>query len=341
LTKNLTEARNVRQRIDLCQTASGEFHKIEQRLKNEISEEREELDKVKERLGEQEENARHAAEVYIKQIRSAQNITGENYKGTSPPRQLIQEWINLQVNNIDAHEAGVRINTLETELKYVEDVDTKKQDQYKDAVENVKYTEDQLSNLIVSLEHQRKNIDEIKERWLHKLELLVGNISERFSAFFEHMGYAGEVRLNKGGTNEDDFTNYGLEVMVKFRDKYDLQRLDPFKQSGGERSVSTALYMMAMQHMTQVPFRCVDEINQGMDERNERKVFDLLIETSVRAETPSQYFLLTPKLLNDLHFVRGVQIHNVHNGIDMSHGKHVLMQQFRRVAAVRKRENSG
>ena len=50
--------------------------------------------------------------------------------------------------------------------------------------------------------------------------------------------------------------------MVKFRDKYDLQRLDPFKQSGGERSVSTALYMMAMQHMTQVPFRCVDEINQ-------------------------------------------------------------------------------
>ena len=44
----------------------------------------------------------------------------------------------------------------------------------------------------------------------------------------------------------------GLEVMVKFRDKYDLQRLDPFKQSGGERSVSTALYMMAMQHMTQV-----------------------------------------------------------------------------------------
>ena len=67
-----------------------------------------------------------------------------------------------------------------------------------------------------------------------------------------------------------------------------------------------------------MPFRCVDEINQGMDERNERKVFDLLIETSVRAETPSQYFLLTPKLLNDLHFVRGVQIHNVHNGIGKS-----------------------
>ena len=131
----------------------------------------------------------------------------------------------------------------------------------------------------------------------------------------------------------------GMEVMVKFRDKYDLQRLDPFKQSGGERSVSTALYMMAMQRMTQVPFRCVDEINQGMDERNERKVFDLLIQTSVKAETPSQYFLLTPKLLSDLHFVRGVEIHHVHNGVDMSHGEHVLMDHFRRVAAERKEQS--
>ena len=89
-----------------------------------------------------------------------------------------------------------------------------------------------------------------------------------------------------------------------------------------------------------MPFRCVDEINQGMDEQNERKVFDLLIETSVRAETPSQYFLLTPKLLKDLEFDRGVGIHHVHNGIDMSHGRHATMQQFRRVAAMRKKDEN-
>jgi hypothetical protein len=28
--------------------------------------------------------------------------------------------------------------------------------------------------------------------------------------------------------------------------------------------------MMALQSLTKVPFRCVDEINQGMDEVNER-----------------------------------------------------------------------
>ena len=73
---------------------------------------------------------------------------------------------------------------------------------------------------------------------------------------------------------------------------------------------------MAMQSITKVPFRAVDEINQGMDERNERKVFDLILETAVRENT-AQYFLLTPKLLSDLEYERGVRIHFVHSGSKM------------------------
>ena len=38
--------------------------------------------------------------------------------------------------------------------------------------------------------------------------------------------------------------------------------LTPFHQSGGERSVSTMLYLMALQELTKCPFRVVDEINQ-------------------------------------------------------------------------------
>jgi len=77
---------------------------------------------------------------------------------------------------------------------------------------------------------------------------------------------------------------------------------------------------MALQSLTKVPFRCVDEINQGMDATNERfieeshknnhflqllfdfrKVFDMLMKTSVQ-DHQAQYFLLTPKLLPDLHY---------------------------------------
>lgn len=36
------------------------------------------------------------------------------------------------------------------------------------------------------------------------------------------------------------------------------------RQSGGERSVSTMLYLVALTGVTVTPFRVVDEINQGM-----------------------------------------------------------------------------
>ena len=50
---------------------------------------------------------------------------------------------------------------------------------------------------------------------------------------------------------------------MRFRENETLQDLSKGTQSGGEKSVTTAVYMMALQELTQVPFRCVDEINQG------------------------------------------------------------------------------
>jgi len=56
-----------------------------------------------------------------------------------------------------------------------------------------------------------------------------------------------------------------------------------------------------LQGVTVTPFRVVDEINQGMDPNNERKVFEQLVTASCKEGTP-QCFLLTPKLLPDLTY---------------------------------------
>ena len=61
------------------------------------------------------------------------------------------------------------------------------------------------------------------------------------------------------------------------------------------------------------PFRCVDEINQGLDERNERLVFRRIVENSTSPppltgdgsppaphKHSGQYFLITPKVLPNL-----------------------------------------
>ena len=68
-------------------------------------------------------------------------------------------------------------------------------------------------------------------RWLDRMESLMVQVNAKFQEFFTTMGYAGEVHLDKGKA-ENDFANYGIQILVKFRDNMPLQNLDPFRQSG-------------------------------------------------------------------------------------------------------------
>ena len=122
----------------------------------------------------------------------------------------------------------------------------------------------------------------------------------------------------------DNFEDWGVEIRVKFRESSNLQVLDARVHSGGERSVSTIMYLMAMQDLMVSPFRCVDEINQGLDERNERLVFRRIVQNSTREPEVAndlsshcgQYFLITPKLLPNLTDMEteGVTVLCIFNG---------------------------
>ena len=111
---------------------------------------------------------------------------------------------------------------------------------------------------------------------------------------------------------EDDYKSYGVSIKVKFRDETDLAELSRGRQSGGEMSVTTAVYMLALQEMTTVPFRCVDEINQGLDERNERRVWDMILAAATLG-SGSQYFYLAPKIPYSLAYKPGTVVHLCHS----------------------------
>jgi chromosome segregation ATPase len=101
--------------------------------------------------------------------------------------------------------------------------------------------------------------------------------------------------------------------MVLSSEGESLQVLNSHRQSGGERSVSTFFYLMAMQALAQSPFRVVDEINQGMDPRNERKVHERVVDVACQERT-SQYFLVTPKLLSGLKYHPKMKVHVINSG---------------------------
>jgi hypothetical protein len=134
----------------------------------------------------------------------------------------------------------------------------------------------------------------------------------------------GNSNATQSEENLGNFKEWGVEILVKFREKSNLQVLSAQVHSGGERSVSTIMYLMAMQNMMVSPFRCVDEINQGLDERNERLVFKRIVQNSTKPPEDSddptshcgQYFLITPKLLPNLTDMENenVTVHCIFNG---------------------------
>ena len=73
------------------------------------------------------------------------------------------------------------------------------------------------------------------------------------------------------------------------------------------------LFLLAMQPISSSPFRLIDEINQGMDNRNERLIFKALVDISAEAKT--QYFIITPKLLKNLPYSENMTLSIVHNGL--------------------------
>ncbi|XP_072260268.1 structural maintenance of chromosomes protein 5 isoform X2 [Pyxicephalus adspersus] len=161
------------------------------------------------------------------------------------------------------------------------------------------------------LEDYRQKISKVKQDWLTPLKHLVEKINEQFSSFFSSMQCVGEVDLHT--ENEEDYDKYGIRIRVKFRSSTQLHELNPHHQSGGERSVSTMLYLMALQELNKCPFRVVDEINQGMDPVNERRVFEMVVRTACKNNT-SQYFFITPKLLQNLTYADKMTVLFVYNG---------------------------
>ena len=203
---------------------------------------------------------------------------------------------------------------------------------------------DQLKTKITSVEQQlaemQDGIDDLRQKWEPELDQLVGKISEAFSYSFKQINCAGEVGIHK----DDDFDQWSIQIQVKFRsvlrlpmsphlppfhplkplpaltsphsESESLSVLDSHRQSGGERAVSTIFYLMALQSLARAPFRVVDEINQGMDPRNERMVHSRMVDIACQSHT-SQYFLITPKLLHGLQYDRRMRVMCIASGEHM------------------------
>ncbi|KAK8830920.1 hypothetical protein WA577_003620 [Blastocystis sp. JDR] len=149
-----------------------------------------------------------------------------------------------------------------------------------------------------------------EDMFMETLKRLVGKLDTNFSLFMRNIKCKGRVEL----TNPDNFTQIGLDIKVSFRDNQEVQSLNGQVQSGGEKSLSTILFLLSLQDMVSFPFRFIDEINQNMDKRNERYVMTQLLYKGKNRQSAPQTFIITPKLLSDFPYDENVTFHIIFQG---------------------------
>lgn len=84
-------------------------------------------------------------------------------------------------------------------------------------------------------EQLRDEVSSILSRFNPALDSLVQETSVKFSAAFERIGCTGEVRVSRVQGN---YAEWGMEILVSYRDGQDLEVLTASRQSGG---VSTGI----------------------------------------------------------------------------------------------------
>ena len=173
-------------------------------------------------------------------------------------------------------------------------------------------TQAAIDDLQGKVETMEQDVNQRFNDWRSMLSNDVAKINSAFQELMETCKYRGEVKLD--WDEKDRIETYRLNLLVAFNRLAQLNVLSSTRQSGGEKSVTTLLYLLALQDCTKFPFRVVDEINQGMDEVNDRNTFFQVMSYAMRRNQASQYFLVTPKLLPQLDLMDGVTVLVVMNG---------------------------
>ncbi|KIN01513.1 hypothetical protein OIDMADRAFT_104060 [Oidiodendron maius Zn] len=260
------------------------------------------LEGEEQQVREVEQKSKAARDTAAKALKVCQAISAKATPEETEHFQQVPEAMNME-------ELELEIAAEEAKLDFIHANNPNAIRDFEKRQEDIDKLKEKLTEAADKLERYSRQITKVRSKWEPELDKLVEEISDAFSYNFEQIGCAGQVSIHK----DEDFDQWAIQIKVKFRENESLQILDQHRQSGGERSVSTIFYLMSLQSLARAPFRVVDEINQGMDPRNERMVHERMVEIACREHT-SQYFLITPKLLTGLRYDRRMKLLCIQSG---------------------------
>jgi chromosome segregation protein len=207
---------------------------------------------------------------------------------------------SLGTATLKAEQSGARIAVLKSAAEILDEI--RVTDGHlaalSDVSEDIERMYESYSKLYLELkekaqvvaENREKVLEEVKVRmqaWRTVMQSLMDRVDLEYEKIMGQALATGEVRLANG----HDIETAGLEILVGFKGGKPLA-LDAYTQSGGERTIATMSFLLALQQHVRSPFRAVDEYDIHMDPKNREMIARMLLSTI--KDATAQYIVITP-----------------------------------------------
>lgn len=204
----------------------------------------------------------------------------------------------------DLEKAGTRIETsrqpyeVSEELKLVsahlqkmQDVPDDAEKIYNDYSGNIEELKSKLAQLQDNKKALLTELGHRKGVWRDAMNNLVDSVDPAYQGVLAAADATGFIKFEEGG----DIDESGIALYVGFKGGAPTT-LDPFTQSGGERSVALMAFILSLQGRIVSPLRAMDEFDIHMDPRNREAMFKMILSQMKQREA-SQYIVITPSIL--------------------------------------------
>jgi len=268
-----------------------------------------EVSSLQAELGGIEDSIRKTTEEYVSQ-RVKFEVLGYRIKLTESDIRELERSEKEAVAELDAlksdlERAGERIVTerqpyevseemklVSAQLQKLQDLPEDAERIYKDYIGNIEGLKDKLKQLQENRTLMLKELEERKKAWRTSVEGLIEEITPVYQRVLATVGALGAVRLEEGSSMEET----GLQLLVGYKGAPP-SVLDPYTQSGGERSVALVAFMLSLQSRIISPLRAMDEFDIHIDPKNREAIFKMILVQS-RANQTSQHIVITPSIIS-------------------------------------------
>jgi len=189
------------------------------------------------------------------------------------------------------YEVSEELKLVSAHIQKMQDVPDDAEKIYNDYSGNIEELKVKLDQLQENKKSMLAELGSRKGVWRKAMEDLIESVDPAYQTVLSAADATGFIKFEEADVIEDA----GLDLYVGFRGGAPTT-LDPFTQSGGERSVALMAFILSLQARIVSPLRAMDEFDIHMDPRNREAMFKMILSQMKQREA-SQYIVITPSIL--------------------------------------------